>query len=101
MISPWNPRPSRRRIVARTWLPACGVLLVALSCARNPRPPNPSDAPSQGLWDAHSHLSWYGEAALDSLVAYGVVGVRDVGGDALQLLQWRADGPDPILRTPT
>ena len=46
-------------------------------------------APATGLWDAHSHLSWYGEAALDSLLAYGVVGVRDVGGDALELRQWR------------
>jgi imidazolonepropionase-like amidohydrolase len=43
----------------------------------------------RGLWDAHSHLSWYGEQALDSLLKYGVVGVRDVGGDAIQLRTWR------------
>ena len=91
MISLWNPLPSRGRVITRYCLPACGVLLVALSCARNPRPPKPSNAPRQGLWDAHAHLSWYGEGALDSMITYGVVGVRDVGGDALQLLQWRAE----------
>jgi len=42
-----------------------------------------------GLWDAHTHLSWSGAAALDSLVSHGVVAVRDCGGDALQLRAWR------------
>lgn len=44
---------------------------------------------SDGLWDAHTHLSWYGEEALDRLAASGVVAVRDCGGDVEQLAQWR------------
>lgn len=42
-----------------------------------------------GFWDAHTHLSWYGDDALARLVAGGVVAVRDCGGDAKQLKQWR------------
>jgi imidazolonepropionase-like amidohydrolase len=45
--------------------------------------------PVVGLWDAHTHLSWWGEDALDSLTRYGIVAVRDCGGDALQLRRWR------------
>ena len=42
------------------------------------------------LWDAHTHLSIYGGDALDSLVAHGVAGVRDLGGNKLdEVLQWR------------
>lgn len=49
----------------------------------------PSATPVAGLWDAHTHLSWWGEDALDSLARYGIVAVRDCGGDALQLRRWR------------
>lgn len=42
-----------------------------------------------GLWDMHVHLSYYGEAALPMLVANGVTGVRDMGGDLTQLDRWR------------
>jgi sugar phosphate isomerase/epimerase len=42
-----------------------------------------------GLWDAHTHLTYWGEDALDSLAAYGVVGVRDCGGDPVLLKKWR------------
>lgn len=45
----------------------------------------------EGLWDAHTHLSWYGEEALGLLAASGVLAVRDCGGDARQLKQWRAE----------
>jgi len=66
---------------------------VSVSCAsRHPAQTNRTATKSTsqiGLWDAHTHLSWYGEAALDSLTAYGVVGVRDCGGDAIQLRTWR------------
>lgn len=48
-------------------------------------------APAPGYWDAHTHLSMYGEAALDSLVAHGVPAVRDLGTDLEQTLQWRAE----------
>jgi len=46
-------------------------------------------AEKDGLWDAHTHLSWYGEEALDRLTASGVVAVRDCGGEVSQLIQWR------------
>lgn len=48
-----------------------------------------ADAQQPGLWDAHTHLSYLGEQALDRLVANGVVAVRDCGGDPAQLKQWR------------
>ncbi len=60
---------------------------VVLGCA-HPRASAPPSA-GVGLWDAHAHVSWYGEAALDSLLSQGVVAVRDCGGDALELRAWR------------
>jgi imidazolonepropionase-like amidohydrolase len=61
-----------------------GVLVAAM----------PTPAASQqltGLWDAHTHLSWYGESALGLLIDRGVTGVRDCGGDITQLRRWRED----------
>jgi len=47
-------------------------------------------ASSQGFWDAHTHVSMYGAAVLDSLVRYHVVGIRDLGANKLdEILQWR------------
>jgi imidazolonepropionase-like amidohydrolase len=74
------------RLLRRTaFLESAVVGLAAISACATPR----ADPEVRGLWDAHSHLSWYGEPALDSLLKYGVVGVRDVGGDAIQLRTWR------------
>jgi hypothetical protein len=56
------------------------------SCARAPKSDNSYPA---GLWDAHTHLTYWGEDALDSLTKYGVVGVRDLGGDPVKLRAWR------------
>ena len=42
-----------------------------------------------GLWDAHTHLTFWGGDALARLAAGGVTSVRDMGGDADQLLRWR------------
>lgn len=42
-----------------------------------------------GLWDMHGHLSYYGEGALVMLVANGVTGVLDMGGNLTQIDQWR------------
>lgn len=56
--------------------------LIALACT-------PASAPTAGLWDAHTHISWWGEDALDSLTKYGIVGVRDCGGDLQQLRRLR------------
>src|SRR5207253_1032208 len=44
-----------------------------------------------GLWDMHTHLSSWGADALATLVYYGVLTVRDLGGDLAQLDGWRAE----------
>jgi imidazolonepropionase-like amidohydrolase len=44
-----------------------------------------------GLWDAHVHLCWKGEDALEELVRYGVTAVRDLGGHLDELDAWRAE----------
>lgn len=44
-----------------------------------------------GLWDAHVHLSKLGPNALALLVANGVTGVRDMGGNLAELAAWRAN----------
>jgi imidazolonepropionase-like amidohydrolase len=60
-----------------------------------------------GLWDLHVHLWQVGEPVLPVLVAYGITGVRDMGGDFQALAGWRrriaADslvGPDLVLSGP-
>ena len=52
---------------------------------------HPVRTSGDGFWDAHTHLSWYGEEALDRLTANGIVAVRDCGGDVKQLKQWREE----------
>lgn len=42
-----------------------------------------------GLWDLHVHLFFGREAALPLLLAHGVTGVRDMGGDLDELLAWK------------
>lgn len=42
-----------------------------------------------GLWDMHVHLSYARTSALPALVANGVTGVRDVGGDLAEIDRWR------------
>jgi len=42
-----------------------------------------------GLWDMHVHLTQSGEASLGVLVAHGVTGVRDQGGDLAVINAWR------------
>jgi imidazolonepropionase-like amidohydrolase len=44
-----------------------------------------------GLWDMHLHLSKAGENTLALLIANGVTGVRDMGGDLGLLAQWRRE----------
>ena len=44
-----------------------------------------------GLWDMHVHLSDATEAAFPLLVANGIAGVRDLGGNLEQLDRWRAE----------
>jgi imidazolonepropionase-like amidohydrolase len=44
-----------------------------------------------GLWDMHGHLSDATESAFPLLIANGVTGVRDLGGNLEQLDRWRAE----------
>ena len=51
-----------------------------------------------GLWDMHVHLaggtadpSWSRNSLLPLLIANGITGVRDMGGDLEALLSWRRD----------
>jgi imidazolonepropionase-like amidohydrolase len=44
-----------------------------------------------GLWDMHVHLSFAGQQSLLDLVASGVTGVRDMGGDVWQIEAWRRE----------
>lgn len=60
-----------------------------------------------GLWDMHVHLSKARAPALPLLVANGVLGVRDVGGEMAELIEWREEirsgervGPRIVLAGP-
>lgn len=43
-----------------------------------------------GLWDAHAHLSYWGEDALARLVGHGVTSIRELGGDPDEIAGWMA-----------
>jgi hypothetical protein len=70
---------------------ACSIA----TCAKQQAPLFP-----EGLWDAHTHLTYWGEDALDSLTKYGIVGVRDVGGDPVLLRKWRDEIARGVRRGP-
>lgn len=42
-----------------------------------------------GLWDNHTHLSMFGDAALPLFVSQGVTSVRDMGGVPSKLSAWQ------------
>ena len=42
-----------------------------------------------GLWDMHVHLSMTGRSSLPLLLASGITGVRDMGGDVSRVIPWR------------
>ena len=44
-----------------------------------------------GLWDMHVHLTDATEIALPALVANGITGVRDMGGDLAVIDRWMAE----------
>jgi len=51
-----------------------------------------------GLWDVHVHIAgisadpaWSKNVILPELIAYGITGVRDMGGDLDALLSWRRE----------
>lgn len=61
-----------------------------------------------GLWDMHTHLSFYADmkqpqpplTAFPALIANGVTGVRDMGGNLEQLGKWRREIADGTLIGP-
>jgi hypothetical protein len=60
-----------------------------------------------GLWDMHTHVVLTGGDALAVIVANGVTGVRDMGGDAITLRAWRSEiaagsriGPEILYTSP-
>ena len=60
-----------------------------------------------GLWDMHTHLAgvaadpaWSRDALLPLLLANGITGVRDMGGDLDALLAWRRDGLQVVASGP-
>lgn len=59
-----------------------------------------------GLWDMHVHLSFYADTkqppftAFPALIANGVTGVRDVGGNLEQIDKWRKEIADGTLIGP-
>ncbi len=73
---------------SRTGRAAISILVLALAGTCSP-PGDRSDSSPPPLADAHIHLSEAGPAALDSLVAAGVVAVRDCGGELEELERWR------------
>ncbi len=44
-----------------------------------------------GLWDMHGHLTDATEDAFPLLIMNGVTGVRDMGGDLVQIDRWRSE----------
>jgi imidazolonepropionase-like amidohydrolase len=42
-----------------------------------------------GLWDSHTHLTMFGDAALPLFVSQGVTTVRDMGGVSSKLMAWQ------------
>jgi imidazolonepropionase-like amidohydrolase len=60
-----------------------------------------------GLWDMHVHIAglnadpaWSKKVLLPLLVAYGITGVRDMGGDLDTLLAWKRDIESGLLLGP-
>lgn len=54
-----------------------------------------------GLWDMHVHAVWHGsvyESFFDAFIRFGVVGIRDMGGDleVLQRARWYLQQPDSV-----
>lgn len=66
------------------------VFLIAVSACLQTQAAG--DFTGTGLWDAHTHLSFYGPNALDSLKAHNVVAIRDLGANKLdEILRWRSE----------
>jgi imidazolonepropionase-like amidohydrolase len=60
-----------------------------------------------GLWDMHVHLAgvnadpaWSKQVLLPLLIAHGITGVRDMGGDLAVLLSWKREMENGTLLAP-
>ena len=82
--------------------PIIGIvgILGAVACTTSAPATSVSTPYPAGLWDAHVHLTYWGEDALDSLSKYGIVGVRDAGGDPVLLKRWRNEIASGARRGP-
>lgn len=71
------------------------IAAIEAASARPPRNARVIDGTGKfvipGLWDMHTHLSFYGDEALTMMVRNGVLFVRDLGGLLEQLDGWRAE----------
>jgi imidazolonepropionase-like amidohydrolase len=71
------------------------VSIIPAATARIPRNARVLDGTGKflipGLWDMHTHLSFYGDEALTMLVRNGVLAIRDLGGSLEELDRWRAE----------
>lgn len=94
------------------------VAVTASAAAKLPKDAKIIDAHGKfatpGLWDMHVHLAgvsadpaWSKDVLLPLLIANGITGVRDMGGDLPTLLQWKKDiasgkwqGPHLIVSGP-
>jgi imidazolonepropionase-like amidohydrolase len=91
-----------------------GATIAALGPATQVKPPKDAqviDARGKflipGLWDMHVHLagvsadpSWSKQVLLPLLLANGITGVRDMGGDLETLLSWKRDVESGALLGP-
>jgi imidazolonepropionase-like amidohydrolase len=87
------------------------VSIVPAASAKLPKNARVVDATGKtlipGLWDMHVHLagvnadpSWSKQVLLPLLLANGIVGVRDMGGDLEALLAWKRDVESGALLAP-
>jgi imidazolonepropionase-like amidohydrolase len=87
------------------------VSIVPAARAKPPKNARVVDATGKilipGLWDMHVHLAgvnadpaWSKQVLLPLLLANGIVGVRDMGGDLEALLAWKRDVESGVLMAP-
>jgi imidazolonepropionase-like amidohydrolase len=85
------PKPSMTVIVVGSRISALGTT----GKVRLPKNAQIIDASGKylipGLWDMHTHLSFAGETVFPVLIANGITGVRDMGGDLNQIDGWRRE----------
>jgi imidazolonepropionase-like amidohydrolase len=92
------PRPDQTVLIEEGRITAVG----ASASVKVPKDAQAVDATGKflipGLWDMHVHLagvnadpSWSKQVLLPLLIANGITGVRDMGGDLEALLAWKRD----------